>query len=145
MGCAVMRGLPRLCTKRCHQCGTLHDRGGTMAYRAPSGLLVTAPPEKWQTDGQRLRWRPGTDRGQVTSPRGTYSRRYGRTACPRLYNSQSMWVTSSGADSQSVQYVPFVIWTICKACTFRKIKDHSWKPGHKLELGRQNKICNVFL
>ena len=29
------------------------------------------------------------------------------------------------------------IWTRCKACSHPKIKDHSWTPGHKLELGRQ--------
>ena len=37
------------------------------------------------------------------------------------------WVTS-GADSQSVQYVPFDIWTSCKACTHWKIKDHPPNP-----------------
>ena len=54
-----------------------------------------------------------------------------------------MWVTS-GADLQSVQYVPFDIWTSCKACKHWKIKDHSWKPGHKIEFGRQNKYA-MFL
>ena len=29
------------------------------------------------------------------------------------------------------------IWTACKTCTRSKIRDHSWKPGHKLEWGRK--------
>ena len=35
-------------------------------------------------------------------------------------------------------------WTSCKTCTHTKIKDHSWKPGHKLELRHQSKICIIF-
>ena len=58
--------------------------------------------------------------------------------------SVTMSVTS-GADSQSVKYVLLDIWTSCKACTHWKIKDHSCKPGHKLELGPKNKICNGLL
>ena len=55
---------------------------------------------------------------------------------PKARMSHSIRVTS-GAELQSVQYVLFDIWTRCKACTHTKIKDHSWKPGHKLEFGRQ--------
>ena len=54
-------------------------------------------------------------------------------------------VGTSGADSQSVQYVPLDIWTSCKASTHCKNKDHSWKPDHKLEQNAAETKFALFL
>ena len=46
-------------------------------------------------------------------------------------------VTTRAEAPRLAENVPFDIWTRCKTCTHSKIKDHSWKPGHKLEWGRK--------
>jgi len=46
-------------------------------------------------------------------------------------------VTTQTEAHRLAETVPFDIWTRCKTCTHSKIKDYSWKPGHKLEWGRK--------
>ena len=53
-------------------------------------------------------------------------------------------VTTQAEAPRLAENVAFDIWTRCISCTHSKIRDHSWKPGHKLEWGRKKKKMHFF-
>ena len=109
-----------------------------------------------QRHGERRGERGGRSPPAGTSPERVVAAADTLPAAPRVMRSEKVRTTTARqlhrnlsraigihtghvrSESQSTQYVPLDIWTTCK----KRIKDHSWKPGHKLKLGPPKNNCN---